>query len=143
MAYITSIPEMVQKILNLISDNAAALGLQGVYYGDEDLIPKFPAVSVQGGRKNRTIATTRQFEVALTVQINIYFGKVQSSEINTKETEELAEAIEDLLHTNKTMDGSVVFGYVSRTDPGTARAPNGVMIKTSRMFWEGRAREMF
>lgn len=143
MPYTKSIPEMVTKVIDVLEAQKVSLGVEDIYYGTQDLKPRYPCISVEGGTKRRGVATTRQFEIRLGVTIVIYFGKVQSTQLTTKQTEELAEAIENILHDNKTMDGMVVFGYVTRTDPGVTSVGDDMMVKASRIMWEGVSREVF
>lgn len=142
MAYTKSIPVITQKVHDIIVANSVPLGLRAVYYGMQNLVPETPSVMVEGGRKSRDIDTTRQFRIGLSVNIVVYHGKIQSKELNQKETEILADQIEDVLNANKNMDGLVVHGFVSRADPGVATA-NGVLFRSSRLMWEGISREVF
>jgi hypothetical protein len=113
-----------------------------VYYGDQEKIPIFPAIAVEGGTKSRTLKATRTWAIGLEVTIYIHHGQVQSSEITRKETDSLAEQIEDVLHARLTMDGDVIFGFVNRADSGVAMRDD-VMLRTTRMTWGATSEERF
>jgi hypothetical protein len=69
-------------------------------------------------------------------------GKIQSTEINKKESEELSELVEAKLHEDLTLGGLVIFGYISSIDPGV-RLRESEMIRATRLTWDGLSREGF
>ncbi len=134
---------ITQKILDLLTAAKGELGIRKLYYGDqEDLIPEFPAVAVESFPKDRSLAGTHRFEIKLRVGIAIHFGKIQSVQKTKKETEEFAQAIEAILHADKQMDGLVIYGFVTRVEPGISVKRSG-MLQTTRMTWEGISRVNF
>lgn len=133
---------VTQKMHDILEARKVPLGLADVYYGDQDQIPTFPAACVFSGPRTRRVTETGKPEVVISVTIIIYFGRIQSSELNIKRTEEISEAVEDELHKNRSMDGLVVHGYVTSVDPGVA-LKNDVMIKATRITWEARSQKLF
>jgi len=105
-------------------------------------VPEFPAVMLESGLKSRSIAGTHRFDVTLTVTMLLIHGKLQSSTITKEETERLAESIEDVLHEDHTLNGRVVFGYVTSILPGTTRITD-VMYRATRIVWEALSKEGF
>lgn len=144
--------DITQKIIDILSTpaNIAAIGYglkaESIYYGDQELTPDFPAIIVESFTKDRSLtaprATTRQFQIDLSTNILILYGKVQSSEITKKDAEIIAERVEDVLHSNFTLDGLVVFGFVARVDPGFTRRQS-TMIRATRLIWAGRSKHTF
>lgn len=133
---------VTQAIIDLLVLHSPDLGLLEVHYGDQQILSKYPCAVVETYPKSRDLATTRQLDVTIRTGITIYYGKLQSTEITKKDTEAIAELVEDLLHNDPQLGGLVVFGYVSRTEPGVS-VRQGAMIRATRLVWEGRSREVF
>jgi len=126
-----------QRIYDYLIEGRLILGLEEVYDGDEQLIPKTPSVCVIMGNKNRLLSgvpfrTDNTFEIFLMV----YHGKIQDSQLNQRECMNLAEAIEDYLHLDKTMGDNVIHGYCTGIEPGALRLGNTMMF-VSRITWSG------
>jgi hypothetical protein len=138
------IDDIVNKLKDILDGSKETFTpkIAAVYYGGQDLIPTYPSIAVEGGRKLRELVATRTFNVSLQATIYIYHGKVQESTITNEEVDVLSEQVEDLLHGNLTMDGLVIFGYVRRIDPGVALRSD-VMLRTTRMIWQADSRERF
>lgn len=143
MPFLTSAPAVTDLIHGVLETNKVALGLRGVWYSDQRLVPDYPAAMVQTLTKSRTYRALRQYELGFGVAITLLVGKVDSSEVNVKDTELLAEAVEDLLHTDKQFGGAVYDSFVSRIEPGRFLMPNSVMVKASRLTWVAESREVF
>lgn len=138
-----SLSEVVQSLVNLLAANVT-LGLKDVYYGDENLIPRTPAVSVDADSKTRELYSTSQGVMnTFTVIITIYHAQFGKVGVTRRECDQKAEAVEDVLHANRTLnDGSgdkLVHSYVRAHEPGYATRGNTVMI-ASRLTWEGKSR---
>jgi hypothetical protein len=142
VTYTKSIPEVTQHIVDLLTAQKDALGLIDVFYGDQDKVPKFPSVGVESMPKRRTQLDTRKFRVDLSCGVYLYHGMLQATYKTKKEADTLSELIENALHTDFTFGGLVVFGYVTRVEPGIA-LKSEIMVKTTRLTWEGQSREVF
>lgn len=142
MAETDSSVAVTEKVHGLLSFRKAELGIAEVYYGDQTLIPVFPAVVLESYPKDRTIRVTHKFDLTIRVGITIYHDKVQSTTVTKKEAEELAEAVEAVLQEDMTMGGLVLFGFVTRVEPGVAIRQRE-MIRASRLTWEGRSKVKF
>lgn len=112
-------------------------GLAAVHYGDTNLFPEFPVATVESGPKSRPLpdSSTRRFRVELTTFVTILHGKIQSADETKQETEEFAEEVEKILHQDYTLGGLVIFGAVTRMDPGVSIKPS-VMLRSTRLTWE-------
>lgn len=135
-------PVITQRIVDILIENADELTLKGVYYGYQQLIPTFPALSVESGRKARAGSGTHRFEIQFSVLMMLEHGQIQSTEINKRESEELSELVEAKLHEDFTLGGLVLFGYVAGIDPGV-RFRESEMIRATRLTWEAVSREGF
>jgi hypothetical protein len=135
-------PVITQRIVDILTESADELAIKGVFYGYQQLIPEFPAISVESGRKARGGNSTHRFEITFSVLMMLEHGKIQSTEINKKESEELSELVEAKLHEDLTLGGLVIFGYVASIDPGV-RFRESEMIRATRLTWNGLSREGF
>jgi len=134
--------DITWAIYRLLEDNKEALGLRMVFDGDRSLVSETPCISVIAGDKLRQLyATGLQTKVEFTVTLMLYHKRIQPEEVNEREVQELAETIEDFLHLypNQTLGGLVVFGMVTRVEPGYATRQTSVM-RTTRMTWEAQSR---
>jgi hypothetical protein len=138
---------ITQKIKDILIAELVPVDLKAVYYGEQTLIPSYPAVVVESYPMEREITGTHTFGVTLRTGIIVFHGKLQPPEVTKKECEELIELITETLHADHTLDGLVVFGYINRVDPGVAirGGPEGAseMYRASRVTWEGLSRVVF
>ena len=134
--------DVTWAIYKLLEDNKESFNIRQVFDGDRIVIPETPVICVTAGDKRRELyATGRTTRVEFTVYVMIYHKRIQTVEKNDREAQELAEALEDFLHLfeNSTLDGLVIHGYVTRSEPGYANRSNSVM-RTTRLTWEGESR---
>lgn len=137
--------EVSQRIHTYLDEAKEELGIKRVYYGRTDLIPDYPAITVEPGTKQRSLelGSTHKFRIDFAVEIFLYFGKISNTaEINFEENERLTELVEEKLHENFRLDGMVIFGFVTSIEPGTTLRSQE-MIKVSRITWEAQSRQLF
>jgi len=132
-----SFEEVTQAIVDLLKEHQDDLGLKDVWYGDQELIPRTPAVAVESGSKTRELTgapdvTTNRF----TVFVLTYMAKIQDVQTTRKMADQLAEAIELLLHDDTTIGGLVIFGMCTSVEPGYA-IRGGTLMRAARITWEG------
>lgn len=130
---------VVQAVYDLLTNSKVALGLQDVWYGDQNLIPRYPAVAVEAGPFTRQLAgiggkgrTDNQIRVLLLV----YSAKIADVQTTRKATDILSETIMDKLHEDITMGNTVIHGFVTAIEPGYATR-GGTLMRTTRITWEG------
>ena len=130
-------------ITDLVESNAGALGINHVGYGDEQLIPAFPAIMVIAGEERRTLdgGTTTHFKKIYPMDIWVYHGRMDKNhKVRSIEDMNLATGIKNLLHNNYNLGGGIIFGYVTGNTPGVM-VRNKVSIIGTRLEWEGEGRE--
>jgi hypothetical protein len=138
--------EATRYVRDLLRANFDSLGFKSsddIYYGIQGLIPTFPAVELQSGRTVRRQEGTHKWGVDLAVLISVDFGKVQDAATNQEQDELIAEAVKDLLHQDHYAGGNVIFSMVTSIDPGVARRPAGVMLRSTLVTWEALSQEVF
>jgi hypothetical protein len=95
---------ITDTIINLLTVNQDSLGLQGVFLGDQNLIPKTPTVCVIPGNKQREFGgAPLRTNVDFVVWLMVYQEKLQDTQQNLRESMSLAESIEALLHVDISM----------------------------------------
>lgn len=123
-------------IKTLIDTNKVALNVDQVLYGDHNNIPGGITVTVMPGVKSRALervaspgAGTRNRMITL---VSVYCNKTGDEATLSLETDQVAEAVEHLLHQNTTLGGNVIHGFVESWDPGY-RFKTGSMFRATQM----------
>jgi len=134
---------VAQYIFNLITTNKVALGLDNVLYGDQNEITPGKVAVVATGRKDRTLARVA-FPGAGTLNrmiilVTIYNNTVGGEATKSLETDQLAEAVEHLLHQNTTMGGNIIHGFVETFDPGY-NFRRGSMFRATQLVFVGQTK---
>lgn len=126
-------------IYDLLTTNKTALGLQDVFFGDQQKVPRTPAVAVEPGVYTRELSglggkgrTDNNF----TVYVLVYVSNIRDEQLNNKDVITLSEAIMDKLHLDVTMSGNVIHGRVTSIEPGYA-SRGGALMRFGRITWEG------
>lgn len=122
MAHTDKTTVVAQYILSLITTNKSSLGLDNVLYGDQNEIPPGKTAVVATGRKDRVLQRvafpgggTRN---RMIVMITVYNNTTGDEATKSLQTDQVAEAVEHLLHQNTTMGGNIIHGFVETWDPG-------------------------
>lgn len=130
---------ITQAVVDLLTTNKGALGVLDVWYGDEQLIPRVPAISVDGAPKTKEwYGTGNQTRNEFVLQITIYHGQLASMQVTQKACEELAEAVEDVLESDIRLGGLLTDSLVTASEPGFSRR-GSVTMKATRLTWRGRS----
>lgn len=134
-------------IIGLLDDNKATLGLRYIAQNDEELLPQYPAVLVQTDSMAREIHATQMFRVEFNLDIWLFHAELSSSTaVRSRKDIELATAVRKLLHSNRTLDGHIVHGFVTGEFPGIgARVVQANVVTTvvTRLTWTGENRVPF
>jgi hypothetical protein len=122
----------------------APVAAQDVFYGDQDRIPRTPAICVEPNDKSRTLAgVPNMTENIFEIYLMIYHNKVQSNETTRLEVDQLAYAVELFLHQDLQLtngdaaDPYMIHGFVRSNESGyTYKA--GTLYRTARLTWYGK-----
>lgn len=135
-----------QRMFDILTANAAALGLNAggevnVWYGDQDSIPRTPAVCVEPGTKRRTLAGVPDMtELNLDVHLLVYHNAIAEQQASRKFCIQIAEGIEQFLHinhlnmVNSLGEQIIVHGLVTEFDPGYVYK-QGTLNHSVHMIW--------
>lgn len=120
--------------------NMTALGLQDVWYGDQELLPRTPAACVAPGNKTRefqgaTFRTLNTFET----YILAYYGKIQDVQQNLHAATTLADAIETLVHSDLKLGGNVIYVLCTQNEPGMITKA-GALLMGARMTFQSMSK---
>jgi hypothetical protein len=131
-------------IVDLLNDNKATLGLRYIAQHDEELIPQYPCVLVQTDRTDTSQHATGQFAKIFNIDLWVFHAELTVGRATRSRMDiELATAVRRLLHSNYTLNGHIIFGFVNGENPGlTARiiGPGVTTIVTTRLTWMGENR---
>ena len=143
MTYTTSMPKLTQFLVDKFQANAVALGTEdrNVFYGDQDRLPRYPAICVDPGDKARELnGAPRRTAVEVTIYVLVYHGTYTDVQTNLKKSDELIEALEDLIHadpffkdtSNLSDPDQVISSLVTRTESGYQVKSNSI-VRTTRL----------
>lgn len=134
---------LAQAILTKINTNLVSLGLNAAYYGDQNNIPVAKAAVVMPGIKRRVQegvggpgGRSRNY---MEVLIFIHNSTVGDEGTQRLVTDQLAEAVEALLHADVTVGGIIIHGFVENMDPGITFI-NGSQFRTVQMTYTGQTK---
>lgn len=130
-----SIVDVAAALEQKLNDNAATLGLKAVYYGDQERLATTPVVCVEPDTKvqeYRGGGVNRMLGVNITIFLLVYHSFVQSPQENRRGADQLAEAIEDLIHQDVNLGGLVIECHVSEVASGYATKGNS-LVRANRI----------
>src|SRR5512139_129945 len=88
----------LEKVYDILNTTKPITGLQDVWYGDQDRLPRTPCAAIEPGPKRRQYnGVPRKYQVDLASYILVYSNKVQDSQENEREAVRAAELIEQVL----------------------------------------------
>ena len=138
MALTASYVEIAEALVAKLEANSTALGLKGVFYGDQNKLPATPIVCVEPDIKDNVAMTpTRNLTVEVLIFLIVYHSAVDSPQANRQASDTLAEAIEDLIHEDPFLlrnDATprVVQCYIKSIASGYVKKGTGI-VRASRL----------
>lgn len=122
------------------------LGIDAIYYGDQDRIPTTPTVCVEPGTKTRRLnGLPRRTEIDMTVYLIVYHYQIASTQVIRENNDSLAERLEDLLHNDAQLrdannEPTVSDSLVTSIESGYQQKRN-TLFRASRLTFEARSQE--
>lgn len=118
---------IAQRFFEILDLNKATLGIQDVWFGDQDNVPRTPSVCVEPGVKRRELQGIPDMTLnTIDTFFLVYHSPVGETQQARRDTIQFAEGIERYLHINHlnlfAADGSqlTIHGFCSDMDPGYA-----------------------
>jgi hypothetical protein len=129
-----------QYMVDMMEGAKLELGIEAVYYGDQDKLPFTPAVCVEPTVKDRSLQRApRGTTVNLTAYILVYHGAIIDTMTQRKANDEMAEAIEERIHEKNEFDGLMISTLVDRIESGYSF--KGSLQRSSRLTVTGMMQE--
>jgi hypothetical protein len=123
----------------LLETNKGALGLQDVFYGDQNRIPRTPTACVDPGEKRRQLnGAPRRTQLDIVIYILVYHNAVTNVEVLAKTNDKLSEDIENVIHLDAQMGGLLIDSMVTNIEFGYA-SRGKTLYRVSRLTVEGRS----
>ena len=147
MALFTDHADVVQHMVDKLTEDHVPGDLQVTYYGDQRRIPDTPAASVMAGQLERTIELTGAgswYTLTFTSYIMLYHGLLADLQTLTKATDQLSTTLQATLNGDRKMvDGGgeqAIHSFVATADPGFAERK--ALFVVHRMTHIVRSREL-
>lgn len=135
--------EVAERFFEILDLSKAELGVQDVWFGDQQLVPRVPALCVEPGTERRQIQgvpdmTLMQIETGL----YLYHSKVdRTQQLARRECNTFAQRIKNFLHVNHlrlySEDGLrqlTIHGFCTELDPGYSYR-QGSLFNAVQMIW--------
>lgn len=134
-----SLLTVAKHIESILVAQQLALNVKDIFFGDQERIPRTPAVCVEPGEKRREYnGAPRRTQVDLTVYLIVYHYRIKDTQSIREENDLLAEAIETLIHTDCRLGGYVVNSLVTSVESGYQVKGNS-LFRASRLTVEARS----
>jgi hypothetical protein len=133
-------------IRDILVANKNALELDGVLYGFHTMIPFANAAVVMSRGKNRALAGVQgpggRTLNGLIIGIDLHRSLVGDEETERIRIDEIATAVENLIHDDTTVGGIIIHGFFDRVDRGNTSFNNGSMFRTVAMSFIGTTKTL-
>lgn len=143
MAHTDKDEVVAQAIETLLTTNKVALLLDDVLYGNQNMIPHASAAVVTALGKRRQLAGVSapggRVLNQLMVSVDLHWSKVGDEETERKAADARGTAVETLIHSDTTLGGIIIHGFITQVDRGETQFSNG-MFRSVRMIFEGQSK---
>lgn len=143
MTLASTYSEVANLLVTKLTNASNQLGLQGVYYGDQALLPATPIVCVEPDMKEVVeFSPFRKVDSMITIFIIVYTSAVESPQANRQDSDALAEKIEAFIHKDAQLlrpdlSASVIDCYITRVASGYVKKGTSI-IRASRLTFTAR-----
>jgi|SRR3990172_7715478 len=135
---------VAEAIYNLIVSNQADLQLDDVLYGNHNVIPRSSAAVVTAAGHRRELAGVSapggRTENGLMVIIELHWSKVGDEATERRACDARGKLLENLIHTDTTIGGLIIHGFVTDVDRGETQIANNSMFRSVRMSFLGKTK---
>lgn len=134
---------VAEYIFNLIDANKANLLITTVLYGNHNTLPNAGVAVVTAMGKRRMLvgasAPGGRTENQLIVVIDLHWSRVGDEATERRAADDRATALENLIHSDVTLGGLIIHGFISDVDRGETNT-NASMFRSVRMAFSGKTR---
>lgn len=137
-----SLVDVCEYLFTLLDTNKESLGLMAVYYGDQDRLPMTPVACIEPDTKNRDLkGAQRMTAVTLRAYVLVYHSAITSPQQNRRDADQMAEDIETLIHSKRSLDGLLIHGMVTAIESGYVTRER-TLVRSSRLTYEGLSQQL-
>ncbi|HEY9660603.1 MAG TPA: hypothetical protein V6C65_19275 [Allocoleopsis sp.] len=144
MAHTNDDTVVADFLFNLINTNKVTLGLNEVYYGNQTMIPVANAAVITPGGKSRVLSGVQgpggQTTNTLNVIIAVHRSKVGVEDTERHAVDNIATAVERLVHQDVTCGGIIIHGMIDDVSRGESPLANGSMFRSVVMSFSGETK---
>ena len=134
MAGTDNLSTLTQYVVDQLEANSS-LGLQVVYFGDQELIAKVPAVTVEPISVERELIEARRYvNCTLELEIMVYQAQLNDRGATLKLALEKGEATMDILDALQNCGGNALFSWCTGMEVGTAQRGNNLLSASRIAF---------
>jgi hypothetical protein len=122
-----------------ILEDHTELGFEDVFFGDQDMVPRTPAIAVDPLRLDREIQgimSGGMTKNTFLIYVFVYHAPIQNGQVTRQESDQLADAVQNVLHQDLTLGGLIIHGFCTMSESGVAHR-GGSMLRTHRITWTG------
>lgn len=128
-------------VFDAISAQKTVLGLEDVWMGDQERVPRTPCVAVEPGGKVREYSgVPRRFLITFEIYVLVYVERIQDTQKNTRQSLKLSEEVEAVLHADETMGGIVISSHVSESNAGYV-VRSGTLLSAIRLTFRATSQK--
>lgn len=140
----SSLVDMGNYLITLMQANVATFNctVDDIYYGDQSSFPRTPSFCMDPGTKQRELnGAPRRTLVTLTNYVIIYHNPVTSMQTVREQDDQMAEALEALIHADAQMGGLVIDSLVTSIESGYLMRGKS-MYRASRLTVQATQQDM-
>jgi len=141
-------------VADRLEERMGPLGLSFVGRYDEKRIPKYPAVVILPGDRDKELHASHTFQILQVLDLYVYHGQLTLTKSERSKEDlrlvagleaELERDYEWKLDPNDPSTKRVIFGYVSSQRPGVLqpRSNKSSLIISTRMTWRALSQRRF
>ncbi len=145
---ISTIPQAIDMVVEKLENKAGELGIAYVGTYDEIRIPKYPAVVIIPGDRNKVLHGENTFNILLVLELYVYHANLTMNKRERSRADlRLVDEIEALLEEDygwqsdplDTDTKRLIFGYIADIEPGNLQPRNrkSNLVIGTRMIWRG------
>jgi hypothetical protein len=129
----------------LAPSNKPILGLRDVFYGDQERIPRNPAICIETSDTVRELnGAPRRVAVRMTIYLMVYHNSLKAGAAGQREqNDQLAVDLQTELHKdiNKDLGGLIIHGFCTQAESGWQQKENALWQAT-RITYEAQSQVM-
>lgn len=144
MAHTDSDVVLAQAIQAILETNKVTLGLDDVFYGNQRMLPRASSAVVIAEGKARQLAGVTapggRTMNELMVSIDIHRSKVGVEADEREAVDEIATDVETLLHSDTTIGGIIIHGFIRSVQRGEIEFAQNSMFRSVHMSFVGQTK---